>query len=132
MDTELAQLYAGRPEVAWSNILRYLPGGGAFYYLGYDKTTGSFTAQDTDASILVLVSKSPVTYQRSLNDGSIEIYAQADGSTTYPRRIFLTRVIDPQGNTVSLNYDSQRTWGPSSRQVPHSLRHARPFHISAL
>jgi YD repeat-containing protein len=96
------------PKSAGSNVMRYLPGGGAFYYLGSNKTTGAFAAQDTDASVLALVSQSPVTYQRSLNDGSTEIYAQSDGSTTYPRRIFLTRVIDPQGNAVSLNYDSQR------------------------
>jgi YD repeat-containing protein len=95
------------PNSPGSNVIRYLPGGGAFYYLGYNKTTGAFAPQDDDASVLVLVSKSPVTYQRSLNDGSIETYAQSDGSKSYPRRVFLTRVVDPQGNTLSLNYDSQ-------------------------
>jgi RHS repeat-associated protein len=49
----------------------------------------------------------PVTYQRYLNDGSVEVYTRSDGSATYPRRVFLTQVIDPQGNAVSLSYDSQ-------------------------
>ncbi|MHB8884742.1 MAG: RHS repeat-associated core domain-containing protein [Methylovirgula sp.] len=90
------------------NVTRYLSGGGAFYYSGYNSSTGQFAAQDTDGSILVLVSESPVTYQRQLADGSVEIYAQSDGSTAYPRNIFLSQVIDPQGNALTLNYDNQQ------------------------
>jgi YD repeat-containing protein len=29
------------------------------------------------------------------------------GAKSYPRRVFLTHVVDPQGNTLSLNHDSQ-------------------------
>jgi RHS repeat-associated protein len=92
------------------NVSRYLPGGGAYYYTGFNflRQTGPFNPQDNDASVLTLVSRSPISYQRALNDGSIEIYAQSDGGTTYPRRVFLTKVIDPQGNAVTLNYDAQR------------------------
>jgi len=89
----------------------YLAGGGAFYYGGYyggyDPSTGLFTALDIDGSILALVSQSPVTYQRRLKDGSIEVYAQSDGSTSYPRNVFLSQLIDPQGNALTLGYDSQ-------------------------
>src|SRR5262249_8990069 len=38
----------------------------------------------------------------------LEIYAQSDGSAGYPRNIFLSKVIDPQGNALTLNYDSQQ------------------------
>ena len=68
------------------------------YYPGYNSATGAFAPQDNDASVLVLVSNSPVTYQRFLKDGSVEIYAQSDGSPTFPRDVFLTQIIDPQGN----------------------------------
>lgn len=34
-------------------------------------------------------------------------YSQSDGSTSYPRNVFLTQVSDPQGNTLTVNYDSQ-------------------------
>jgi RHS repeat-associated protein len=89
-----------------ANVTRYLAGGGAFFYTGYNNTTGQFAAQDTDGSILVLTSQTPITYQRQLADGSIETYGQSDGSTAYPRNIFLTQKTDPQGNAVNLNYDS--------------------------
>lgn len=90
-----------------ANVSRYMSGGGAFYYLNYNANTGAFAAEDTDGSILVRASGSPITYRHMLRDGSSEIYAQADGATTFPRRIFLSQVVDPQGNAVTLNYDGQ-------------------------
>ena len=57
--------------------------------------------------MLTLVSKSPVTYERFLKHGSVELYTQADGSPTYPRHVFLTRIVDPQGNALSLSYDGK-------------------------
>jgi YD repeat-containing protein len=89
------------------NVSRYLPGGGAYDYSGYNSTTGDFTAQENDASVLELVSTNPVVYKRFLNDGSVEVYAASNGATTFPRYVFLTQVIDPQGNAVALSYDSQ-------------------------
>lgn len=88
-----------------ASVSRYLPGGGAFYYVGYNATSQTFSAQDTDGSVLVLVSQSPVVYQRRMRDGSVETFSQSDGNTSFPRRIFLTKLQDPQGNTVQLNYD---------------------------
>ena len=94
------------PASAGSNVMRYLPAGGAYYYMGYSSSTGAFTPQTDDASVLVLASKSPVTYQLFLKDGSVWTYTRSDGSASYPRRVFLTQIADPAGNTVTLNYDS--------------------------
>jgi len=94
----------GQPGV---NVSRYLPGGGAYTYSGYSSATSKFAAQNNDGSILALTSQTPITYQRYLRNGGIEIYAQSNGALSYPRYIFLSQVIDPQGNTVTLNYDSQ-------------------------
>lgn len=91
-----------------ANVSRILGAGGAFYYLGYDTSQHVFAAQDDDGSILSIASSSPVSYRRQLRDGSFEIYEQSDGSTSYPRKVFLTQVVDPQGNAASLHYDSQR------------------------
>ncbi|WP_189523895.1 hypothetical protein, partial [Mesorhizobium sp. M3A.F.Ca.ET.174.01.1.1] len=63
-----------------ANVSRYMRGGGAFYYLGYDANAGTFAAQDDDGSILVRASGSPITYWLHLADGSTEIYAQSDGA----------------------------------------------------
>ncbi|MFD1985439.1 RHS repeat-associated core domain-containing protein [Mesorhizobium newzealandense] len=96
------------PTNAGANVSRYMQGGGAFYYLGYDSNSGAFAAQDDDGSILVREASTPTTYRRQLRDGSTEIYAQSDGATAYPRRIFLSQVLDPQGNALTLTYDGQQ------------------------
>jgi RHS repeat-associated protein len=96
------------PNNPGANVSRYLAGGGAYYYTGYSIASGTFAAQKNDGSILALAAPTPITYQRQLRDGSVEIYSQSDGSTGYPRKIFLSQVIDPQGNTLTLNYDTQR------------------------
>lgn len=88
-------------------VSRSIGGGGAYYYSGYSPGTGRFSAQTNDGSVLVLASQSPITYRRQMQDGSVEIYAQSDGSGSYPRRIFLSRIVDPQGNAVTLNYDNR-------------------------
>ena len=90
-----------------ASVSRYLPGGGAYYYTGYNSSTGAFATESDDNSVLVLASANPVTYRRQLPDGSVNIYAQSDGNIAYPRHIFLSQVIDSQGNTLTLNYDSQ-------------------------
>lgn len=118
-----------------ANVSRYIAGGGAYFYAGYQSASGEFTAQNYDGSILVLASQSPVTYRRQLGDGSAEIYAQSDGSATYPRRIFLSQVIDPQGNALMLNYDSQMRLvslvDATGRQTTlHYEFGARPFLIT--
>jgi RHS repeat-associated protein len=96
------------PNNAGASVTRFLAGGGAFYYSGYNNGTGRFTAQFDDGSILVRTSGAPISYQRQLSNGGLEIYEQSDGSTGYPRNIFLTKVIDPQGNALTLNYDNQQ------------------------
>ncbi|MBB3428898.1 RHS repeat-associated protein [Rhizobium sp. BK312] len=91
-----------------ANVSRIMGEGGAFYYLGYDTARRTFAAQDTDGSILSLVSQSPASYRRQLRNGATEIYEQSDGSAAYPRKTFLSKVIDPQGNVATLHYDNQK------------------------
>ncbi|OAF10258.1 hypothetical protein AXW67_25905 [Bradyrhizobium neotropicale] len=91
-----------------ASVSRYIAGGGAYFYNGYQSRTGQFAAQTNDGSILVLASQSPITYRRQLSDGGVEIYAQSNGSTSYPRNVFLSQIIDPQGNALTLNYDNQQ------------------------
>lgn len=96
------------PTLAGATVSRYMRGGSGFYYDSYDSKTGRFRAQDTDGAVLVLKSQSPVTYELQLPDGSVETYSASDGSTSYPRNIFLSSVADPQGNKLLFNYDAQR------------------------
>ena len=45
-------------------------------------------------------------YVLVLKDGSQQVYSTFNGATTYPRTIFMTKFIDPQGNATTLNYDA--------------------------
>jgi RHS repeat-associated protein len=42
-----------------------------------------------------------------LADGSQQVYNLFNSATTYPRTIFMTKYIDPQGNATTVNYYSQ-------------------------
>ncbi|HEY9025068.1 MAG TPA: RHS repeat protein, partial [Burkholderiaceae bacterium] len=95
----------GRPGV---NVMSYVRGGGAYDEAGYAASTGRFLPEASNYSVLRLVSASPIQYERSFRDGSREVYATSDGAAAYPRRVFLTQVIDPQGNAATLAYDASK------------------------
>lgn len=91
------------PTAPGANVQRYDRNNGFLYpQTGFDGH--SFTSEEDDASVLTLKSKSPIAYQRLLRDGTTEIYAELDGTAAFPRHVFLSKVIDPQGNAVSLGY----------------------------
>ncbi|MBK9774260.1 MAG: hypothetical protein IPP57_26145 [Candidatus Obscuribacter sp.] len=68
----------------------YTPSGGVY--------TPDFLSQ------ALLVNTGSGTYERRMKDGSIQVYDQSDASS--PPRIFMTKVIDSQGNEVLIQYDS--------------------------
>ena len=84
----------------------YLRGGGQETHTGFNSSTNSYAIHYRWRAKLVRTSSSPIVYQRQLPDGSIEEFGQPDGALTFPRKVLLTRLIDPQGNTLSLTYDS--------------------------
>ena len=93
------------PAQSAANITVHLRGGGAEVHTGYTATTattgtyGKNRRWDT-----VLARTGSGTYERRHPDGSKEVYAQAIGTTGPNRKIFLTQIVDPQGNAVSLVY----------------------------
>ena len=95
------------PTLPGAAVTRYVAGGGSVDYTDYNSSTGAFAPEARDAAVLVRLAGSPITYQRELADGSVEVYAQADGSPSFPRRVFLTQLLDPLGNAVTLHYDDQ-------------------------
>lgn len=95
-----------RPGAPGTSVQLYPGGGGSLNYSGYNSSTQSFSRELRTGATLVMVSSSPVTYERRFDDGRKEVYAASDGATGYPRRIFLSRIIDAQGNALTLDYDS--------------------------
>ena len=87
------------PPYTWINVL--LRGEGTGQYNSY---TGS-THWKTRAT-LVEVSHDPARYERTLADGTVEVYAFPDrGPSVANRRVFLTELIDPQGQSLTFTYD---------------------------
>lgn len=92
------------PQSPGAGVRRMSAGGGALSYRGYHAGTGAFAPEARAGAVLIRTGAA--SYERHLNDGSREIYALSDGATHAPRRIFLSRIEDPAGNAVVLNYDS--------------------------
>ena len=90
-----------------ASVTRVVAGGGYIDETGYNASTGAFTPEVRDGSVLKLAT-SQVSYTRYLRDGSTEVYGHSNGATSFPRLVFLTKVIDPAGNALTFNYDTQQ------------------------
>ncbi len=66
---------------------------------------GRIKGRVIELTLLFRVSDSPIRYERQLTDGTREVYGHVATSGA-SRRIFLTGIIDPMGDQVSLGYDS--------------------------
>ncbi|MCI0410483.1 MAG: cysteine peptidase family C39 domain-containing protein, partial [Acidobacteria bacterium] len=91
------------PGVGTLNL--YVQGGGREPYSGF--VAGSSAPQTDTRAVVVLISTSPIKYERRLADGSVEVFAQPDGASTSPRRVFMTESKDPAGNQLTFTYDAQ-------------------------
>src|ERR1700736_3259533 len=92
------------PANSSANATVYVRGGGTETYTGFTSGTQSYV-QDPQ-SMAVLVRTSSTSYEKRFPGGSKEVFAVSDGSTSYPRRVFMTSVIDAAGNTTTISYDS--------------------------
>ena len=92
------------PNNALTNASVYVPGGGAENYSGFD--SGSQTYLPDPQSHAVLVRTSPAAYEKRFPDGSKQIFNLSDGSTSYPRKVFMTQWLDPAGNASTIGYDA--------------------------
>lgn len=88
----------------------YLRGGGQETH-NYDTGQGAYAPQAFSRTLLVRMSSSPIRYERRLPDGSVEVFAQSDGSQVVPRKVYLTSWADSQGNTTTLSYDGLKLTG---------------------
>lgn len=95
------------PTSPGSNVLRYVGGGGGETYSGYNASTGAFTPEIDNGAVLIMTSSNPVGYELDFSDGSKDVFSASDGKTAYPRKVFLTKIVDAYGNAVTLSYDGQ-------------------------
>ena len=91
------------PATPPADVTYYIQGGGNRTFTSFDTTTQTFASQVLDQTLLTRTS--PSTYQMLTPDGTLKVFGQSDGGVT-TRRVFLTQVVDPAGNAVTLTYDS--------------------------
>jgi RHS repeat-associated protein len=82
----------------------YGPGGGTHSFTGFNSSNKTFSPELMTQVVLVKTASS--SYEMRFPDGVKWEFTQSDGSSGSMRRIFLTQVSDPAGNTVQLNYDT--------------------------
>lgn len=104
----------------------YVRGGGTEVFSGFDSGTQSYTPDRQ--TLAVLVRTSSTTYEKRFPDGSKDVFANSDGASSYPRRVFLTSVVDPAGNATTLSYDAifRLTTITDSLGQPTTLTYADP------
>jgi RHS repeat-associated protein len=92
------------PQNPLQDVNYYIRGGGQRTFTGFDTNSQSFGHQQYDQTLLTRTG--PASYTMLWSDGSMLVFAQSDGSIGTARNIFLSQVVDPFGNTVTLTYDS--------------------------
>jgi RHS repeat-associated protein len=90
------------PDALGIDVTEYESGGGTLTFTGYDSDTQSYAPEQQTNSVLKLTSDS--TYEVDYPDGSKAIFGLAN--TSFPRQVFLTQSVDPQGNALTYSYDS--------------------------
>ncbi len=104
--------------------VKRITGGGGAEIQDYDtwvlnSSTGEherfYLAEACNGSKLVRTQNSPPIYERTLADGSIEIFSYDDGavSPATERRVFLTSRTDPFGHTINFTYETITDTGGS-------------------
>lgn len=68
-------------------------------------TTAAAAFGPNDRSFATVKRTGTSTYTRTLPDGSTEVYDTPDNPQS-PNRVFLTRKLDPAGNTITFTYDA--------------------------
>lgn len=87
-----------------------LRGGGFERYTDFAQKAGSpagvgeYAPNPYSHAILRRTSVTPIIYERTLPDGSVDTFERVTG--TAPKAIYLTKEADPTGNALTLTYDA--------------------------
>jgi RHS repeat-associated protein len=87
-----------------ADVEYYAVGGGVRTFTGFDSGTGTYAYQQFDQTRLSKVALD--RYEMVFPEGGKLIFSQPDGSLGSTRKVFLSQIIDPFGNSVSLTYDA--------------------------
>ncbi len=91
------------PNDEYADVKHYLAGGGAHSYENFDDVTGEFVRQRK--SMALLKRTSATSYSLTHPDNTVDVFDSPDGSSLWPRRVFMTSRTDPQGNTLAYTWN---------------------------
>jgi RHS repeat-associated protein len=94
------------PQSLQADVTYAVGGGGYRTFTDFNTNTQTFDYEQYDQTLLTRISTNPICYQLLSQDGSKLIFSQSDGSVGTSRNVFLTQIVDPQGNALTLNYDA--------------------------
>ncbi len=92
------------PSAPSANVNYYTDGGGTLPFTGFGTNSQSFAPQIQSQAILTRTS--PNSYVMLFPDGSEYVFAQPNATNGTSRNVFMTSMVDPQGNAVQISYDS--------------------------
>jgi RHS repeat-associated protein len=91
------------PSAPEDNVNYYTDGGGTLPFTGFNAASQSFAPQMKSHAILTRTSSN--SYAMLFPDGSSYLFALPGSASANSRVVFLTQIIDPQGNSVQITYD---------------------------
>jgi RHS repeat-associated protein len=92
------------PSNTLADAMYYARGGGTRTFTGFTTNSQTYTFQQYDQTQLRRTG--PNSYEELSPDGSKLVFSQSDGAIGTSRKIFLTQVLDPFGDSITLTYDS--------------------------
>lgn len=95
-----------QPTAPAADAIVYTRGGGSEAYTGFSSAIVSQSTPEQESSAILKRLDSPLRYELVYPDGAKEVYGQSDGATAGNRRFFLTQVVDPIGNAITLSYST--------------------------
>lgn len=119
-----------------ANVKRVVGGGGYTLQTGYDNALGLFAREKQS---LAQLRRTPVTgaatsYTLSFPDGSAQTFSQLATGTAH--RLFLKTITDPQGKSLTLNYDGTNRLtsivDATSRSTVFSYANSNPLLITKI
>jgi len=87
-----------------ADVNYYTSGGGSLPFTGFNENSQSFDSQMK--SHVILTRTSPTSYQMHNADGSGYVFSLPDSAGTNGRNVFMTEIVDPQGNVAKISYDA--------------------------
>ncbi|HAV63671.1 MAG TPA: type IV secretion protein Rhs, partial [Verrucomicrobiales bacterium] len=100
---DLISYITDNPQNPSADAKFYARGGGTRTFASFNAGTQTFGFEQYDQTQLKRTSTN--SYELTQPDGSKLIFGQSDGSIGTSRKVFLTQILDPFGNALTLTYD---------------------------